>query len=190
MAVLTATGAGVRHRRRWLFRDLDLTVEPGEIVAVVGPPGSGRTTVLLALAHRFKLSAGRVTGSASLGWVPEVTAVEPVLTVLEHVRERLLLTGRSPREAAQVPLLGLDPQAAGYALSPYQRHLLGLVLARLENPQVIALDEVDSGMDAAEAGALWARLGEIAEEGIALLLTAREVHQDQVTASVRLGEQS
>ena len=53
MPVLTAAGAGVRHRRRWLFRDLDVGVEPGEIVAIVGPPGSGRTTVLLALSHRF-----------------------------------------------------------------------------------------------------------------------------------------
>lgn len=187
MPVLTATGAGVRHRRHWLFRDLDLSVDPGEIVAIVGPPGSGRTTVLLSLARRFKLSAGQVTGSASLGWVPDVTSAEPVLTVLEHVRERLLLVGRSPREAAQVALLGLDPQAKGYALSPFERQLLGLVLARLENPQVIALDRIDEGLNAAETSALWARLGEIAEEGIAVLLTAREVDPDQVTATVRLG---
>ena len=60
MSVLTAHGAGVRHRGRWLFRDLDVTVEPGELVAVVGPPGSGRTTLLLALADRFRLSAGKV----------------------------------------------------------------------------------------------------------------------------------
>ena len=60
MPVLTATGAGVRHRRRWLFRDLDVTVEPGELVAVVGPPGSGRTTVLLALARRFRLTSGKI----------------------------------------------------------------------------------------------------------------------------------
>jgi ABC-2 type transport system ATP-binding protein len=187
MPVLTAAGAGVRHRRRWLFRDLDLSVDAGEIVAIVGPPGSGRTTVLLALARRFKLSAGRVTGSAALGWVPDVTSAEPVLTVLEHVRERLLLTGRSPREASQVPLLGLDPRAKGFELSPYERQLLGLVLARLEDPQVIALDGIDQGLDAAETTALWARLGEIAEEGIAVLLTAREVPPGQVSATVRLG---
>ncbi|MEU8231831.1 ATP-binding cassette domain-containing protein [Actinoplanes sp. NPDC048967] len=187
MPVLTATGAGVRHRRRWLFQDLDVSVEPGEIVAVVGPPGSGRTTVLLALSHRFKLTAGRVTGAAALGWVPDVTSPEPVLTVIEHVRERLLLIGRPPREAGQVPLLGLDPQLKGYELSPFQRQLLGIVLARLERPRVIALDAVDEGLDAGETRELWARLESLAEDGVAVLVTAREVDPGRVSTVVRLG---
>ena len=189
MPVLTAAGAGVRHRRRWLFQDLDVSVEPGEIVAITGPPGSGRTTVLLALSHRFKLSAGRVTGSASLAWVPGVTSPEPVLTVAEHVRERLLLGGRSPREAGDVPLLGLDPGAKGFELSPYQRHVLGLVLARLDRPRVIALDGVDEGLDAHETDELWKVLDAIAQEGIAVLVTAREVDPARVSTVVRLGAQ-
>jgi ABC-2 type transport system ATP-binding protein len=187
MPVLTASGAGVRHHRRWLFQDLDVSAEPGEIVAITGPPGSGRTTVLLALARRFRLSAGQVTGSASLGWVPGVTSPEAVLTVGEHVRERLLLLGRSTREADRVPLLGLDPATRGYALSPYQRQVLGLVLARLENPQVIALDAVDEGLDAAESGQLWALLDAIAADGIAVLVTGREIDPDRVSTTVRLG---
>jgi ABC-2 type transport system ATP-binding protein len=187
MPVLTATGAGVRRRRRWLFRDLDVAAEPGEIVAIVGPPGSGRTTVLLALARRFKLSAGKVVGSAALGYVPEVTSPEPVLTVLEHVRERLLLVGRSPREAAAIPLLGLDPALKGFELSPYQRQVLGLVLARLENPRAVALDGVDEGLDGRESAALWALLADLAAEGIAVLVTAREVDPARVSTSVRLG---
>src|SRR4051794_10601386 len=119
MPVLTARGAGVRHRRRWLFRDLDLSVGPGDLVAVVGPPGSGRTTLLLALARRFRLSAGEVTidGSPALGYVPEVTAPEPVFTVAEHVRERLLLVGREKlvgrKKGEPVDLLGLDPEIKG-----------------------------------------------------------------------------
>jgi ABC-2 type transport system ATP-binding protein len=187
MPVLTAAGAGVRHRRRWLFQGLDVSVEPGEILAIVGPPGSGRTTVLLALSRRFKLSAGRVTGSAALGWVPEVTSPEPMLTVLEHIRERLLLIGRSPREAGQVPLLGLDPRAKGFQLSPYERQLLGVVLARLEDPRVIALDAVDEGLDQQETQQLWTVLRSIAGDGIAVLVTARELDPDRVSTVVRLG---
>jgi ABC-2 type transport system ATP-binding protein len=187
MPVLTATGVGVRRHRRWLFRDLDVAADPGDIVAIVGPPGSGRTTVLLALARRFKLSAGSVAGSAALGYVPEVTSPEPVLTVLEHVRERLLLVGRSPRQAAEVPLLGLDPALKGYQLSPYQRQVLGLVLARLENPRVVALDGIDEGLDHRESASLWALLADLAAEGIAVLVTAREVDPARVSTSIRLG---
>jgi ABC-2 type transport system ATP-binding protein len=190
MSVLTAAGAGVRHRRRWVFRDLDVTAEPGDSVAIVGPPRSGRTTVLLALARRFRLSAGDVThsGTAALGFVPDVQQPEPVFTVAEHVRERLALLGRSPGEV--VDLCGLDPSLKGWQLSPYQRQVLGLVLARLSDPAVIALDGVDDGLDAGEQDELWGLLGEITASGVAVLVTARAVDPSRVTTVINVGERS
>jgi ABC-2 type transport system ATP-binding protein len=189
MSVLVATGVGVRHRRRWIFRDLGVRVEAGEVVAVVGPPGSGRSTALLALAGRLRLAAGKIeiSGIAELGHVPDVTQPEPVFTVAEHVRERLALLGRPRSEAAGVRLYGLDPALKGWELSPYQRQVLGVALAELTGPQVIALDGVDEGLDAGERDALWAVLGGLAEAGIAVLVTAREVDDDRVTTLVHLG---
>lgn len=190
MSVLTATGAGVRHRRRWLVRDLDLRIEAGERVAVVGPPGSGRTTALLALARRLRLTTGRIDlgGTAALAHVPDVEEPEPVFTVLEHVRERLALLGRPRRAAGAVPLFGLDPDLRGRDLSPYQRHLLGLVLAMINEPAVIALDGVDAGLDRAEQDALWTLLAEITAGGTAVLVTAREVDPARVDRVVTLGD--
>jgi ABC-2 type transport system ATP-binding protein len=193
MPVLTATGAGVRHRHRWLFRDLDVTAEPGDLLAVVGVPGSGRTTMLLALAQRFKLSAGKVdlNGPAALGYVPEVEQPEPVFSVTEHVKERLALLGRSGREAPAVladGLYGLDPALKGWQLTPYQRHLLGLGLARLAEPAVIALDGVDDGLDAAERDSLWQILGELTAAGIVVVVTAREIDADRVTTVIGLND--
>ncbi len=189
MSVIIAQGVGVRQRRRWLFRDLDVTVEPGDVVAVVGPPGSGRTTALLALAKRFRLSAGslRVSGTASLGHVPDVEMPEPVFTVAEHVRERLALLGRSRSEAAAVELHGLDPATQGRDLTPYEKQVLGLILAGLAGPQVIALDGLDDGLDAGEQDALWQQIGEIAADGTAVLVTARAVDPERVTKTIELG---
>jgi ABC-2 type transport system ATP-binding protein len=186
MPVLIARGAGVRHRRRWLFRDLDLRVEPGDLVAVVGPPGSGRTTLLLALARRFRLSAGHVTidGSPALGYVPEVTAPEPVFTVAEHVRERLLLVGRKKGEP--VDLLGLDPEIKGRDLTPYEKQVLGLVLAQLSGPALIALDGLDDGLDAAEQDALLKRLAEVAATGTTVVFTARDIDPELGATVIRL----
>ncbi|MFI7600721.1 ATP-binding cassette domain-containing protein [Actinoplanes sp. NPDC049681] len=186
MSVLSAQAAGVRRRRRWLFRDLDVAASPGDVVAIVGPPGSGRTTVLLALARRFKLSAGRVdlTGTAALGYVPGVSEPESVLTVAEHVRERSLLAGRP---AGEVAWHGLDPRARGWQLSPYEKQVLGLILARIAAPQVVALDGVDEGLDAAEREALWRQIRDVAAQGVAVLVTAREVDEAQVSTVVRLG---
>jgi len=186
MPVLTARGAGVRHRRRWLFQDLDVSAGPGDLVAVVGPPGSGRTTLLLALARRFRLSAGKVAidGVPALGYVPEVTAPEPVFTVAEHVRERLVLTGGKKGEP--VDLLGLDPEIKGRDLTPYEKQVLGLVLARLSNPALIALDGLDDGLDAAEQAALLKQLAEIAATGTAVVFTARDIDPESVTTVIRL----
>jgi ABC-2 type transport system ATP-binding protein len=183
--VIEARGAGVRHHRRWVFRELDVTVSAGETIAVVGPPGSGRTTVLLALAGRFKLSAGSVSlsGTASLAYVPGVTEPEPVLTVGECVRERLALLGRS----GPVDLAGLDPSRRAWELSPYEKQILGLVLARVGEPAVIALDGLDIGLDADEQAALWARLAELAGSGIAVIAAARTADPSRVTTLISLG---
>jgi ABC-2 type transport system ATP-binding protein len=189
MSVLIARGVGVRRRRRWLFRDLDVTVGPGDVVAVVGPPGSGRTTALLSLAGRFRLSAGSiaVSGTASLGHVPDVEMPEPVFTVAEHVRERLALLGRPRGEAAGVSLRGLDAGKQGRDLTPYEKQVLGLILAGLSEPQMVALDGLDDGLDAGEQKQLWEQIEELAESGVAVLVTAREVDPERVATVIDLG---
>ena len=192
MPVLTATGAGVRHHRRWLFRDLNVSAAAGELVAIVGAPGSGRTTVLLALANRFRLSAGKVdlAGRAALGHVPDVEQPEAVFSVAEHVRERLALLGRSSRDTEAVlddSLYGLDPALKGWQLTPYQRQLLGLVLARLADPALIALDGVDDGLDTAEQAELWRILGGLTAAGVTVVVTAREIDPERAATVVGLG---
>lgn len=192
MPVLSATRVGVRSRRRWLFRDLDLRVDDGQLVAVVGAPGSGRTTLLLALTGRFRLSAGKLhtDGVIALGHVPGVHEPEPMLTVAEHVRERLLLLGRSRAAATTTAgeLYGLDPDLPGWRLSPYQRQLLGLALARLSGPRLIALDGLDDGLDGTEQAALRRVLTELAATGVAVVVTARAVDPDLPWTVVPLGE--
>jgi ABC-type multidrug transport system ATPase subunit len=186
MPVLTADGVGVRHRRRWLFRDLGVVVEPGDIVALVGPPGSGRTTALLALADRFRLSAGSVSlsGTAELAYVPGVTEPEPALTVAEHVEERRLLGGRVPDD-----LGALGPERKARGLSAYEKQVLGLILATMSDPAVVATDGIDQGTSDAERADVWRRMDELAGTGVAVLVTARDVDPARVTQVIRLGGQ-
>jgi ABC-type branched-subunit amino acid transport system ATPase component len=82
--------------------------EPGSLIAIEGPSGSGRTCLLLALTGRMKAAEGTaVVGGArlpkqmaavrrvsALAHVPGVTDLEPALTVGEHLRERVLLQRR------------------------------------------------------------------------------------------------
>ncbi|MET7762039.1 ATP-binding cassette domain-containing protein [Streptomyces sp. NPDC005393] len=113
-AAVTAEGLGVKGSRGWAFRGVDITAEPGALIAVEGPSGSGRTSLLLTLTGRMRPSAGqgtlgdlrvpqqmaRIRRISALAHVPGVTELDPVLTVAEHLRERALLLRRfadSPR---------------------------------------------------------------------------------------------
>ncbi|GAB7043258.1 MULTISPECIES: ATP-binding cassette domain-containing protein [Catenuloplanes] len=173
MPVVEARGLGVRHRREWIFRDVDVDVDEHELCALTGPPGSGRTSLLLALAGRLRVDAGTLcrSGPAALALVPGVHEPEPALTVAEQLRERALLLGR--RDRPETPF-GLDPAARVARLTPYRRQLLGLALARLGEPRLIVADDVDLGLDAVERAALRDVLASVAAAGPAVIVTCRE----------------
>ncbi|MFE0516334.1 ATP-binding cassette domain-containing protein [Streptomyces sp. NPDC058964] len=103
-----ARGFGLEGPRGWAFREISVDAEPGSLIAVEGPSGSGRTCLLLALTGRMKATEGSATvGEARLpkqlaavrrvsavANVAGVTDLDPALTVGEHLRERALLQRR------------------------------------------------------------------------------------------------
>jgi ABC-2 type transport system ATP-binding protein len=183
--VVSARGLGLRTRRGWVFRDVDLDVAPGELVAVTGAAGSGRTSLLLALAGRFTITDGSLErhGRAALAHVPGVTEPDPNLTVAEHVQERLLLLGRRRGPTARVLLD--NPDTLARDLSSLERHRLGLTLARLEDPDLILLDDADTGLSAAERDQLWTELRALAAGGLAVVATCREADPQDRTEVLR-----
>ncbi|MFI5682581.1 ATP-binding cassette domain-containing protein [Streptomyces sp. NPDC051636] len=105
---VTARDFGLRGPRGWVFRGISVDAEPGSLIAVEGPSGSGRTCLLLALTGRMKPTEGvatvgglklprqmsalrRVSAVANMAGV---TDLDPALTVGEHLRERALLQRR------------------------------------------------------------------------------------------------
>ncbi|GAA1955727.1 metal ABC transporter ATP-binding protein [Microbacterium deminutum] len=83
---LEITGAGLRRGDRQLWSGLDLTVQPGELVAVLGPSGSGKTTLLRAILGLEPLSEGgiralgepvRGRGNRRIGYVPQQRPLPP-----------------------------------------------------------------------------------------------------------------
>jgi ABC-type branched-subunit amino acid transport system ATPase component len=105
---VAAADFGLKGPRGWAFRGVGFDAEPGSLIALAGPSGSGRTSLLLALTGRMKPNEGRATVGghllpkdmsavrrlSALAHVPGVTDLDPALTVGEHLRERALLESR------------------------------------------------------------------------------------------------
>lgn len=105
---VTTRAFGLKGPRGWAFREVSFDAEPGSLIAVEGPSGSGRTCLLLALTGRMRATEGAATAGewhlpkeaaavrrvSALAHVPGVTDLDPALTVGEHLRERALLERR------------------------------------------------------------------------------------------------
>ncbi|MEV5173000.1 ATP-binding cassette domain-containing protein [Streptomyces flaveolus] len=107
-ADVSAEALGLKGPRGWAFRGVTLDAVPGSLIAVAGPSGSGRTSLMLALTGRMKPTEGVATVAgfklprqmaalrqvSAVANVTGVTDLEPALTVGEHLRERALLQSR------------------------------------------------------------------------------------------------
>ncbi|MEU0832378.1 ABC transporter ATP-binding protein [Streptomyces sp. NPDC005969] len=169
----TRTGATVEFRglhrsfgATTALDGLDLTVEPGELVALLGPSGCGKTTALRTLAGFERPDSGTllvdgedITGVPAhrrdAGMVFQSYSLFPHLTAIDNVAFGLRMSGvgkaaRRARAAELLELVGL-PQHAGrfpHQLSGGQQQRIALARALALRPRVLLLDEPLSALDA------------------------------------------
>ena len=145
---------------------LDLTVAPGELVALLGPSGCGKTTALRVLAGLERADAGRVVVGGrdlvrvpahrrDMGMVFQSYSLLPHLDATDNVAFGLRLRGvgaaeRARRAGEALDLVGLGAQARRYAheMSGGQQQRVALARALVVAPQVLLLDEPLSALDA------------------------------------------
>lgn len=176
-----------------VVRGVSVDAAPGALVAVAGPGGSGRTSVLLALAGRMRPAAGRVSvgGRALPGEAAAVRALvgvariggavelEDAWRVDEALALRGLLRGSAvgPGEAqAALERAGVapPPEARIGDLHPRDRTLLELALATLEAPAALVLDDADRGLDRAAEEEVWAALRRVAATGTTVVASTAD----------------
>jgi NitT/TauT family transport system ATP-binding protein len=154
----------------------DLSIVPGEIVALLGPSGSGKSTLLRMLAGLSRPSGGEVFWhgqpiskvQVNVSIVFQSFALFPWLTVLENVEAPLKARGMAPGERRERSLkildtVGLDGFQAAYPkeLSGGMRQRVGFARALVVEPEVLFMDEPFSALDVLTAENLRSELLEL-----------------------------
>ncbi|HEV3363300.1 MAG TPA: ABC-F family ATP-binding cassette domain-containing protein, partial [Acidimicrobiia bacterium] len=151
--VITLHGGGHRFGddSPWLFRKLDVDLEPGGRLAVVGPNGSGKTTLLDILAGRISPSEGRVesAGTVVLSYYDQTGRdLDPNQRVREAVAGRAAQPGWEQVRLMERFRFDSDLQWATIGtLSGGERRRLQLLLALTSFPNVLLLDEPTNDLD-------------------------------------------
>ena len=194
-AVLEIRGLAAGHGDFQALFDIDLTVDDGETLAVIGANGAGKSTLLGTMAGLVRATAGSVRfagedllavphhGRVALGiaLVPEGRHLFPSLTV----EENLLVGGHSRRPGRWdvdrvlevFPLVRPLLSRPADVLSGGERQAVAIGRALMANPRLLLLDEVSLGLAPVVVKQLYAALPAVIGEGTTVLLVEQDIGQ-------------
>jgi zinc/manganese transport system ATP-binding protein len=191
--LLDVRDAAVTLGGRLIWQDVSLAVAADEFVAVVGPNGVGKSTLLRAILGLQRLYAGSVRASGRIGYVPQrrtfdasvrVRGVDVVRFGVDGHRWGIPLPGRRSRAAAaRVEELTSLVGASAYARRPIgelsggeqQRLLIAQALAR--RPELLLLDEPLDSLDLPNQQVIAALLASLTRNaGVAVVIVAHDVN--------------
>lgn len=185
MKALEITGAIKQRGDRMTVADVDLRVEAGERVALLGHNGAGKTTLMRMILNLTPRDGGRISifGHAPgtpearqmTAYLPESVAFHPALTGREQLCHFARLRGEPTARADDLlARVGLDKDAdrriRTYSKGMCQR--LGLAQALIGRPRLSLLDEPTSGLDPIARWQFYDLVDELAEAGGAVLLSS------------------
>jgi branched-chain amino acid transport system ATP-binding protein len=184
------------YGRAQILYDVSLEVRPGEVVALMGRNGAGKSTTMKAIAGLLERRAGTVRfdgrdlaglpshriARLGIGWVPEDRRIFTELTVLENLE-----VGRQPpRPGAPTwtaeALFGLFPNLAsmpnrpGGRMSGGEQQMLTVARTLMGNPRLVMLDEPSEGVAPVIVEQMARSINEMKRQGLSVLLSEQNLH--------------
>lgn len=189
---IDVAGLGKRYGTRAVVSGVSMTIAAGEIVALVGGNGGGKTTTLRMLAGLLKPDAGsgtvmgcdiRKNGAAArgaIGYMTQSVALYRELDVLTNLRFRAAIHRLADAASA------IDDAIATYGLCDYATtridRLSGgwarraqFAATMLHRPPLLLLDEPTAGLDAVTRRDLWGWLDALADEGHSIVISTHDL---------------
>lgn len=181
--LLRVEGADLGHAGRAVLTGVDLAVQAGRMLAVVGRNGSGKSTLLGALSRLDPPLRGRVDGAAT-GLVFQRPESQ---FIADTVHDELAASGAEPAAVdAMLQRLGLQEQreASPFSLSGGQQRRLSIGAMLLAPRPVLLADEPGYGLDRAACRTVLAQLREAAEEGRGVVVATHDLRTMQAADEV------
>jgi len=169
------------------LKGVSLSVEPGEMVAIMGPSGCGKTTLLNCLSGLDDIDSGRVTvdgtdinrlsdnakteyRARNMGFVFQVYDLLPILSAVENVELPMLVSGTSASRARQAAMRALEfvhlAERAGHRpaeLSGGERQRVAVARSLVNDPAIVWADEPTGALDSTNAEQIMNLLRELNE---------------------------
>ena len=180
------------------LKEINLTFPQGKMIAVAGPDGAGKTTLIRLIAGLLLPNQGSITVLGYntqheaekihpfIGYMPQKFGVYEDLTVSQNLQLYAELKGLSAQEKKEtfeklLHFTGLGPfqQRLSGALSGGMKQKLGLACSLLSKPQVLLLDEPTVGVDPISRRELWSMVQELKAEGITVVWSTAYLDEAQ-----------
>ncbi len=199
--LLAAEGLSAWYGAAQILFGVNLEVRRGEVVALMGRNGAGKSTTLKALMGLVPARAGRVrflqrdiskaqpheVARAGLGWVPEDRRIFGDLTVLENLEVGRQAARSFPDGTAApswtpealfklFPNLGEMPERPGARMSGGEQQMLTVARTLMGNPLVVLLDEPSEGVAPLIVEQMAHMIVALKAQGLAVLLSEQNMH--------------
>jgi NitT/TauT family transport system ATP-binding protein len=148
--------AGKKFNDRWLFKNLNLNVNPGDFVSILGPSGCGKSTLLRIIAGLDKFSEGSLVNKSSStpGFVFQESCLLPWLTVFENINIGIadLKLSKEDKKSQILKMLDVVKLKDAIDLFPHQlsggmKMRVSIARALVNNKSVLFMDEPFAALD-------------------------------------------
>lgn len=171
-------------------RDISFEVNEGEIYALVGPDGAGKTTIMRSICNLIGIDRGEIfirgdninhkfdDKKKLLGYMPQIFSLYPDLSVEENLRFYAGIYGivkdefeKKAEELYEFSNLKEFRKRRAQALSGGMKQKLALSCALMHNPKLLILDEPTTGVDPLSRRQFWEILLNLKKEGVSILVS-------------------